>query len=858
MKKKLATLVLLSLISLASCNPRDTAKSDSTSPSSNTAKPSVSTTNSTTGSPSTSKPKVDPPSIDEEDFSYLIGTYYTKGSSLSLSKDSLKIQGEKELNLVPTAVSEATMGEGEEAYETKVVEFSKDFNGGIEYQAYINFQDGLLHVENLSENHDSTIGTYMPDIKSYSGTYSAYGDSNERNVYISFDGHFDLERGVFPESHRMMKTFSDEQTWYIKSFYTMVNDIPYIGIQEYDQDDYGYGKELLVRDQTNNKIYIIEGTTSADVEYYSYVTDIGGYQGLPLFDGVDSFETSLDTETKQFTFGKLSSTYEEVLDQDGFHLKATLDGKDYLFSIGEYHVIAKAGENTLYYPVDNISSLYGEFKTKDETFKIEENEEGLYPNVYVNGTKIENVSYTIKNKRKAICFVKDNKTYYLSADKTGSAIRLDKDQEVLYPLNEVLFAPIYTDSFLYKEKGQSLTLEVKEDLSYQIGEEKGNADLVYTHGDKYPNLSLTYTGKNYSLSLVQQSAGYYVLKGEDKTYTLYSKTILDKVYGTYSADGIKDFVFSEEKLVKDGKDHSYSFTPYLNTGDGTYSFAITLDEDKTLYQNNLHGTFYSSNESYVKKELFTSLYGTYSGYGKYGIENIKFTKEGKLYLDSLNEDKTGLIKDVNYSYNIMTNTSDEIGIAFKYSDELSLLILFHGTYVSIGNLNYYREELVQSWGTYVDDDDILYFQDDKLYLNGTSLYISDTDIKNGSVIMKTASYTFTFDKNGKVTKEDNQGERKTLNRKLSYSDFEKFEGTYTINGETVTFKKSDQLGYSFIITSTFGDTSYNYYIARHNGKISLVGSSISANYYLMLDEDTGEITTDYSSSVPLPPPPPAI
>ena len=500
--------------------------------------------------------------------------------------------------------------------------------------------------------------------------------------------------------------------------------------------------------------------------------------------------------------------------------------------------------------MDDINALYGTYTYGLETFQIEEGEEDI-PNVYLNNAKVEEVSFVLSDKRKSITFQKDDKTYIISPDQSGSSILLRKDGKVFYPINENLYSSYYKNTFRYQNRGVSFALSVEDDLSYQIGEGKGNATYSYTHGDKYPSLLVKYQGKDALLSLVQSDIGYYTLTTEGNIYDLYSKTALDKVYDTYSKDGSSDFSVTEEKLVKDGKDHIYSFTPVLQPKNGLYLFGITLD-DGTVYQNNLHGCFYNDKESYIRKSLFSSLYGTYSGYGKYGIENIKFKEDGKLYLDSLNQDGTGLVRDVNYTYSILTNQSDEIAIYFNYSPSLQVQLLFEEDAVKITDLSYYREELVASWGTYVDGDDVVFFQDDKVYLNGTLLSFLKKEIKDGKLSWKTSDSTYLFDGKGNlsVKKDDTT---KTFTRKFTFQDYEKFYGTYTINNQSVVFKKSS-LNDSFEVSGT----SYSYYITKHNGKYALTSSVFGSTYYLMLDETSGEITTDYESSIPLPPAPPSL
>lgn len=856
MNKKKIAIALLSLISLASCStkPNTPSNTPSAKPSAEPSKPSSPSKPST---PSASVPAVVPPVIDEAEFSYLLGDYYAKGSKAEVRKDSLVIESlyEEDLTLIPSAVSEVTLEydtEGEEpvSYDTLLIEFASKYNNGTEYQAYINFDEGLLYVEKLMDDNTWLIlGSYMPDIQSYSGVYSAYGDGSSSNMYLSFDGEFDLERGVYPAAQRMRNVFSDEQTWYIKSYAMLVDGECHTAISLFDEDDYGYGKNLVVEE--SGKIRFLDGLTLDS--YDNFITDVGGFNNLTLFDGTKNVTTSLDMENKTFTFDGETAPYETRIDENGFHLAATFNGKEHIFSIGDYQLNDLVDGKTVYYPYDTIRGLQGSFQDSGDSYGITLDDDGNLASLKVNGSEITDYSFVVHNKRKSIKFTKDGKEYILSPDKLRSSIRLEKDGQVSYPINEDLYRRYYSDTFISHEGSEELKALFHDDLSFEIGTEKGKGTFRYWHGDKYPTVEFRYQSKDCQLSLVQSDIGFYVLTIGSDIKVMYTKTVLDKVYDTYSANGKDDFVFDDKNVRIKDQTYTYSFDPYYQPGTGTYAFAIRTIEDDKVYQNNLHGSFISGQNSYIRKSLFASLYGTYSGYGKYGIENIKFL-DGRLYLDTNNSDRTGLIRDVEFTYTILTNLSDEIMLYFDLSDDVKPIINFRDGYVEIMSLDYYRNELVQNWGTYADENDTVYFQDDKIYLNGTSLTVTAKQYDSEKAVLTAGGKTFTFTTSTHTLTLTDGNITTTLSRKFKYEDYEKFFGTYTINGDTITFQRAEYLGYTALIgTNPIG----SFYITKREGKYSLAISYLGSSYYLMLDEETGEISTAYESSIPLPPLPPA-
>lgn len=338
MKKNLVTLALLSFLSLSSCRVNSATGSSKPSTGSASSKPTA-TTNSNSVSP-----KPEPPVLGEDVFSYLIGNYYTLGGGLSVSSSMVKvIDGDVSYSLVPSAVVQANYPYSDESkgeYESLTIEFSKSFNEGVEYQAYVNFEDGLLHLEDISDvDAPKTLGVYMPDLSSFAGTYSAYGDGDVYNMYFNFDGHFDSNRGVFPSSMKGYASFSDEQIWYLKSSFVKLNDRVYTAYERFDGDDYGYGKEVFVKEESKISSYQVlkDGSLSS---YADYVSDAGGYNRLKLYDGTAGFTTSMDLVNHTIVFLGEKVTYSTLIDDTGFHLVFDLQGKHYVLSIGEYHVDA--------------------------------------------------------------------------------------------------------------------------------------------------------------------------------------------------------------------------------------------------------------------------------------------------------------------------------------------------------------------------------------------------------------------------------------------------------------------------------------------------------------------------------------
>ncbi len=844
--KRLSLLSLFGILTLASCTKP--GASGSVKPSEAPNQPSEKT--------SASAEKA--PHFLANQFSYLIGTYYAKGNELSITKDKLERTGKETLTLVPTKLSTVTrnypLAEGEEkekTYDTIVVEYGEKFNNGVSYKAYVNFADGQLHLENVKDN---TSYEFRPDIKEFAGTYSAYGDSAEYNRYMSFDGHFDSERGVYPETHRRKTTYSGEQDWYIKSYFVRLNGKVYKARQEFDQDQYGYGKNILLSKDSKN--YVLNGTSSLDTSNPSYFEDIGGFSNLSLFDGEKTITTSVDTKTKTFTFGEKSGPYKIVHDNSGRHLKVTLDSKDYLRTAGEYFLDIEADGKKTTYPADDISQREGTYNEGSHTFRVsflEDKEENKKTSVTFDGEEVS-FSYVIENKRKSIKFTKDGKTYILSPDKKESSIRLNTNGTISYPINKSAYLSRYQTTFISHSYTSTSSLVIDKDRKFLRNGKKGEASLYYWHGETYPTLRFILESKEYILSPKDTSIGYFTLVSDDQEVSLYSKEVLEKVYGSYSSDYQDSFIFDSEALFINGVSYPYSFTPSYQNQSGTYLFAISIDGKDGVYENNLNGCFFNTTKSYVKNEVFSSIRGTYSAQGKYGVENIKFTSEGKLLLDLRNKNNDGLDKDVDTPYRIRTNGQDKAFIVFSYNN-VSIYIYFKDGYVTIAGRNYYDNRIFSAFGTYSDGTDTIYLCNDSVYLNGSRQYGLNRSYDGNKVIYKGYSATFTFDGENNTVELDKSGNKTVLSRKLTYKDRDKFFGTYTVNEKEVVFKSDGYISY----TLTCGGTPVStYYVTTYNGNLALTFVDLSGTYYLRLDESTGKVTSAFvaSSLPPLPPAPP--
>lgn len=812
-----------------------------------------------------SEPLPPPPSIDEKDFSDLKGTFVGKSGTLNLTNAGLSIEGKLNLDLIPTKAikldSVVTDKEGNETtYKIEALEFNSTYNK-FAYRAYIDlYGDGFFHLEKEVDGTFATLDTFMPEVGYLSGSYSSFGDSSASNVYDIIDHDFDFDKGVYPCS-RYWPSIAlygpSNQFYYVSRTRIDTNNIKFpivVTMEMYDDDDYGYGENIVraISDEKGTVGYRFGDDSTASV------TDPGALNKQVLFDGTSTVTLEMDAEIKKFTLGDISGVYSTFVDKQGMRVDVESGNITYSIRIGDHHVTVTNKDVTKVYAYNSVAELVGEFKKDGNTILISEGEkEGSLVTKY-NGTTVD-TTYVIHNNRKSLKFATGSTVYIVSPDKLDTSVEVTSNGVKSFFINETLFRSYFVDTVVIHNKKANLSIKIDENLKASEGVNSGNLALSYWHGQRYPSLVGKIGDKEITIKLIQPNIGYYEVTYGGEVFDSFSMTTLNKVFGTYSSNYKDRLELDIEKIVIDSKVLSYELKPIYQKGTGTYTFGIQVGE--VVYENNLNGCFITSEKSYVKLDVFTSVFGTYSQYAKYGEENIKFL-DGKLTLDTVNSSNDGLDKDVEYNYLIMTagDNSSKAVIAFEYTtneagEKVYVYIYFYETYVTIVSQKYYKNGIYNSWGTYADESNsnVVYLQNDSIYYNGSLDSITSWKETEAGLVATSSTRTYTF-KDGKVSVKEGEATLE-LTRKLTYTDFDKFVGKYTVGEKTFSFVKNEVVGYNLVDGSTkFDLTSMK--ITGENGKLTLIVSSFSAKYSLSIDLTTNEVTASYDAGLLPPPPPP--
>ncbi len=815
---------------------------------------SVITSSSDSTSSSSSLPEIH---LEDSELYYLCGTFHGINGTLTINSKSAVLEGPNtSFNLKPTSIKEEKISS---SLTTLTLYFDGAYNEGTTYRAYVDLEgDGLLHFQEAFSNGYMPFGTYQPDIAEYQGVYSSYGDSDQYNTYYVISNEFDTSRNGFVTDHVSTTSWSYEQSWLGKTRIRGTKEESYITYEEIDSDGDSWGEYQLIKEENRVRFY------DRTYEYDNSVTDFGIIQNLQIFDGTNTISIGADLEEGILYYGEKEGTLEIKNDENGFYVESTIDEKVVKIRIFHHYITYEVDGKTTIYPIDDTSEMQGTYTDKTTTIAYLLDWETEEYTLEVNGEPTT-FSYVISDNRKAISFVKDNKTYIVTPEKNGTAIKVSVDNKSSYYLNDNEFKEVFAHTYYIHEDGEVKSFIINDDLTYVIGDKQGQATYQYSHGSSYPSLKI---GDNV-LFIDNQTIGLFSYNDNDDFRTVYTKEALEKVYGTYSSNGVDTLKIDENYVTIGTKQYEYNFASYQPSEDTLTQFALTLKGTSIVIANNLYGTTVVVEDDveskyYVKKDIFTSIVGTYSAYGTYGIENIKISSEGKLTLDTTNADNTGLDRDVEYPYYIVTNEMGDYvaQIIFTYKNNKIALNVYED-HVSIGALSYYDSTLVNSWGIYTDEakENIVLIRNNEVLVNGTKIEYSSIEENDTSITYTTSTGSLVITKGTTYGMTYTDGENvTTLSRSLSFIDYSKFNGTYTINDQTLVFSKdSTGLNYQAAIDESTIVSFNDMNVSIKDGGICLEISTFSGKYYLNLDLTTSSVTTSYeASSIPTPPPFPGL
>ena len=812
----------------------------------------------------TPNPEPDKP-IDEKLFGNLLGKFNGALGEVTFTKDAFTLKGESNLSLIPSKIEKETKN----GFSRSVVYF-KDQN----YSANLSFDEKMtlkLNKKNTSNSYDE-IGIFYPDIKAISGAYggTSFDDLNEGNLTYTISDDYSKSFDGYRVSASVRSTFSDTG-YYVKSYFTLINNEEKLALDMYGNDKTIWHSITPVKEEKGITLSYFDKDKVNDVLFYSNAS----FLNATYLDESNNKLTYTITENEDFTYsikkGDVALSLKITYDDDG--LLYSLTGENYKEEIRKElsGVEIKKDNTSTYYAFDSFDNFIGTFKNNDLTFTLYETYDDDFNSIYKTMIDSKPVDYveTIYNKEKALKITLDSKIYYFVGEMQGISIKSYQNDQLTYLVNYNDYEESFINSFVSKDFDTKDEIKVSEGLKVNYLNGEATGELCYEEGHNNLGMKFTLNSKLYYFDIYDlDNQGFSLNDGEITKY-FYSQSKLDYLVGEYTSHHEVELVITKDEVTYLGTTYKYKVSPYYDEDLSTNMVGIYLEDDNDLIATTSTGVFAhydlvdnkpdkESVKYFVSYQSFLDFVGTYSFAGKFGVENITLTSDGKFYADTVNASGTGLDKNVEYDYTLGVRELNEkmtMYVSFIYKD--TALFCYKGeNSITITGLDYYRDYLFNYFGVYSDGTNALYFIGNNLYLNGSKVYLSDISHDESSTTLSSSSDTFKFSD----TKVEISGSQ---NLNLTYTDFDmsKFKGEYSFSdGRTLTFKEK----YSEVSTTTqigYVLTNGSYLnldpiVCYYKGKLALSFKDGLSTYYIY-QNDEGKNVSDLDAGT-LPPPPPPI
>lgn len=827
-----------------------------------------------------------PPKYDDDDYGYMLDTFYGMDGTLKVEKDQTTVKlGEEEFTLLPTKIKKDEISYEIEAVNDDNEKYTKTVTENVisiyygkkrnkeSYKVTLTASElKFVELQKEIEGQYEAISLFTVEAPYLAGMYNGYGefDYSEKNNCLVIGDELQYIEGAklpgYQTNSFFLGTYMETNTIAVPGIYLLPNDTIIKSCDFLDLSD-GLFYEFVLYPHLDGNLYsIIDGNL-----YYGffadptmYLTTIVDEEGSTYENG---FTIEYDSETgaaKGIT-ASINGEDAEFLkyrDEDGIHFFFTLSGGRQIEVRSHVdHFEFKDGETTHNYaPLStgyelsySEANLINGDSTKRITYFIDTDWDTWEEfNVFkFNDVDVANLkTYASKEGRAVTSFKAGGVDYLLSriSDYIG---QLSYGNDVEYVFDKEHFSEVYNHSFANPASG--LSIEVA-DFHYSInGGTSANGQLFI---DNELN-TVGFKMGDYSLYVLDSEEGIYVtFTGQTGQY-LVLKDKLDAFEGTYTSDGTDVLKYQAGKIYVGDTEAQYSIAPIeINDGykyafiiGGNYYLVPNFEGAIDLYVVNGESLQYSC--SYVDAKAFSDFVGLYTATGDYGAEHIEFTADGKLYLDTPNG-QGGLIKE-QYNYAFSSKDGAFTINALVEREGVTYAVPFIKTKFSLvleaAEIFYIDDRLYELQGAYGDGtSNTIYFIEESIYINSTAQTIKSIEKENNVTTIKTNTHviTATFDNSGNYvlksrlnSQDDSQAITYTdVNKKLAYSKGTKFTCANNDVIEIVAYYTS--LNNSISIKTTKNGEMFSpfVYAVYANGQLVLKAQTPFGTYHLYYNGDT--------------------
>lgn len=835
--------------------------------------------------PEPEKPEL--PTFKESDYaSGVLGKFYAPLGNLTVSADSLLLDGDTDLELYPTKIEDVTNGDT----TRKAVYYDATHNGG-DYRLYFSFEEKMeLLLEEKVNNEYVLLDSFMPDIIPFVGTYTGYGDSSMYSVALAitdeYSGDLDtftINQGIFASG---TPTYNNDY-YFAKTYYSLLNDKMTLMVDIWDyEDDYLYYSCYL---ELNDQVAGLFDITMEQAVYISDVTFVYGDYFVDKdaslkFNYTSSYdeETYMETLNPEISIGEEKFTFGLHYDNGSYyHLKN--DVREIFIQATPYGIKWIENNETKYYPFNSTMQFNGAY----------ENSDGLrfdfaYDSMdYANGSLLLNgaeheFEKIIQGEKLGLKTNLNGVDYVFTEFQVGRAIEVTVNGQTSFLLNYDLFKTYYDHTFESIVNGVVDTLIINDKINVTYKNKDYKGALTYDPALEYPYVTFDVDGSQFVFSVLDETAKAYTLTRGTEIINYFSDELvntLEKVYTSGKGqvsfkDGVMTYKGENKPLTIEPSydDYSFSYKVHITFKDGETNkyFNYETFDQLTEYVVGVKDPI----ETYIDQEIYDSLVGRYVFTGTYGDEAFELTKDGKFYADVLNETGDGLIyrEEKEYHVQVAPLANGTLAPAISFLHQNVWVYLYkEGNSMLVFETRYVEERLHAVNGIYHNEDlsQVVFINRDKVYVNGEEVTvnsISGSLAANGTITINVTlnnvktDLVFTLNEN----KEPVDLTFGANELKEAGLDLASFKGTYEdTEGNVYTFKDFVGIGgandgYQLEVKqkgSTLPGMTYTeYVVVNRNGKLALKFSALAENYYLIYDNGTIKVEKEAGGLVPPPPP----
>ncbi|MBO6280190.1 MAG: hypothetical protein J6M95_01220 [Bacilli bacterium] len=629
------------------------------------------------------------PTFKDDDYSYLLSTFYGVDGELNITKDyaSTVDSDGKEVKLYPTEIKTEEFSyldeEEKTIQENLVVVYYGKARNDANYR--IRLTSSLLKFVAVEKEIDGkyvTQSLYSHIDSSFAGAYNGLNEISDSNyVYIFGNEIKDVEKAgllgfdisIYYASGNALQ---DTDSKLIPGYYLFSSGEETLLIpvaQALDLNDGEFYGDLLYAN-SDTSLYGISGdmmyeTFFADpTMFFSTIVDENGKTYNNSYEIVHDDTTNEDTVNYMFdgVAGEVTATRSSTglsfsFKNDATNVSFTINPDLYTFKLnGSAHRFASM--NTFFkvpsvdWDENILTFVSGDFQNQIEMYYSDfdwETYEDIDP-VYTykyNGQEIENYSFiALNNGSAALTFKNGENDIRVSKEFSNTAIVSVGETETRY-FESHYYQNVFAKDYVNPGEGYSLSV----DSEFKVSENGGEAvqgNLVFS---EILNTTVLAFG-NKELAVYDQESGIYAVFQGVNGVVVCEKTKYSKIYNEYTSNGTDTITINEngELFIEGNKvEYSLGLLPsglaslliliYQYNG-SQFIIVPTYSGSISVYKNTAQGLVAYKN--YFAKNIFNSLIGEYCYEGKFGKEYIKFSSEGILTLDTINATGDGLDRDV--------------------------------------------------------------------------------------------------------------------------------------------------------------------------------------------------------------------